>query len=82
MVKLFAPVPFEVLLGRALPELSPQEVTERCRLAFGLVMESYGRPLVKMPAEPSPFPHTRTVIAFLVAELTAPSHHASDTGTA
>lgn len=28
---LFAPAPFEVLLGRALPELSPQEVTERCR---------------------------------------------------
>ncbi|AWL41726.1 MULTISPECIES: TetR/AcrR family transcriptional regulator [unclassified Streptomyces] len=78
---LFAPAPFEVLLGRALPELSPQEVTERCRLAFSLVMESYGRPLVKMPAEPSPFPHADTVIAFLVAGLTAPSCHTRDAGT-
>ncbi|MGW1098057.1 TetR/AcrR family transcriptional regulator [Streptomyces sp. NPDC002455] len=76
---LFAPAPFEVLLGRALPELSPQEVTERCRLAFSLAMETYGRPLVKMPAEPSSFPHTETVIAFLVAGLTAPSCHAAGT---
>lgn len=45
-------------------------------------MESYGRPLVKMPAEPSPFPHAETVITFLVAGLTAPSRHAPDTGAA
>lgn len=69
---LFVPAPFEVMVGRALPELSPREVTERCRLAFSLVMETYGRPLAKMPAEPSSFPQTPTVIAFVVAGLTAP----------
>ncbi|MFD1662808.1 hypothetical protein ACFSL4_32730 [Streptomyces caeni] len=69
---LFAPAPFEVLIGRALPGLSPREVTERCRLAFSLVMETYGRPLAKMPAEPSGFPHAETVIAFVLAGLTAP----------
>ncbi|WP_019548022.1 hypothetical protein [Streptomyces sulphureus] len=61
---LFAPAPFEVLVGRALPGLSPQEVTERCRLAFDLVMQTYGRPLAKMPAESWAFPATDTVVAF------------------
>jgi AcrR family transcriptional regulator len=70
---LFVPAPFEVLIGRALPELSPQEVIERCRLAFGVVLETYGRPLARMPAEPSGFPSTRTVVAFVAAGLTAPS---------
>ncbi|MFE9098097.1 TetR/AcrR family transcriptional regulator [Streptomyces sp. NPDC007264] len=72
---LFAPAPFEVLIGRALPGLSPREVTERCRLAFSLVMETYGRPLTKMPAEPSGFPRTETVVAFVLAGLTAPPLH-------
>ncbi|MGW8375192.1 TetR/AcrR family transcriptional regulator [Streptomyces sp. ODS28] len=70
---LFGPAPFEVLIGRALPRLTPQEVTERCRLAFTLVMETYGRPTAKTPLEPTPFPETRTVIAFVTAGLTADS---------
>ncbi|MBO1337936.1 TetR/AcrR family transcriptional regulator [Streptomyces sp. VRA16 Mangrove soil] len=70
---LFVPAPFEVMVGRALPRLTPQEVTERCRLAFTLVMETYGRPLAKMPAEEAAFPRTRTVVAFVAAGLTAPS---------
>ncbi|WP_016906067.1 TetR/AcrR family transcriptional regulator [Streptomyces xiaopingdaonensis] len=70
---LFTPAPFEVLVGRALPGLSPQEVTERCRLAFDLVMQTYGRPLAKMPAESWAFPATETVVAFVTAGLTAPS---------
>ncbi|MER7409789.1 TetR/AcrR family transcriptional regulator [Streptomyces cacaoi] len=68
---LFGPAPFEVLVGRALTELSPQEVTERCRLAFTLVMETYGRPMARSPLETAPFPDTRTVIAFITAGLTA-----------
>jgi len=70
---LFVPAPFEVLIGRTLPELSPQEVIERCRLAFGAILETYGRPLVATPAESSGFPSTRTVIAFVTGGLTAPS---------
>ncbi|MFJ1547683.1 TetR/AcrR family transcriptional regulator [Streptomyces sp. NPDC088246] len=70
---LFTPAPFEVRIGRALPDLSPQEVTERCRPAFSLVMETYGRPLAKLPTESAAFPSTKTVIAFVAAGLTAPS---------
>lgn len=70
---LFVPAPFEVLIGRALPALTPQEVTERCRLTFGLVMETYGRPLVRLPAEPATFPDVQTVIAFVSAGLAAPT---------
>lgn len=70
---LFVPAPFEVLIGRALPELSPQEVIERCRLAISVILETYGRPLFRTPAEPSGFPCTRTVVAFVAGGLTAPS---------
>ncbi|MEV6160656.1 TetR/AcrR family transcriptional regulator [Streptomyces sp. NPDC052052] len=68
----FTPAPFEVRLGRALPELTPQEVSERCSLAFSLVMEVYGRPLARTPAENQVFPDSRTVVAFVLAGLTAP----------
>lgn len=68
----FTPAPFEVRIGRALPELAPQEVTERCALAFTLVMEAYGRPMTKGPAENAAFPATATVVAFVLAGLTAP----------
>ncbi|MFD8569022.1 TetR/AcrR family transcriptional regulator [Streptomyces sp. NPDC057694] len=69
---LFVPAPFEVMVGRALPQLAPREVTERCRLAFSVVMETYGRPLAKMPADAASFPRTATVVAFVAAGLTAP----------
>ncbi|GAA2570729.1 MULTISPECIES: TetR/AcrR family transcriptional regulator [Streptomyces] len=68
----FLPAPFEVMIGRALPELSVDEVTERCALAFGLILETYGRPLAVTPTASSPFPHPATVIAFVTAGLTAP----------
>ncbi|CAM5370390.1 putative DNA-binding transcriptional regulator [Streptomyces sp. ADI98-12] len=68
----FTPAPFEVRVGRALPELAPQEVSERCALAFTLVMETYGRPMAKGPAENVSFPATATVITFILAGLTAP----------
>lgn len=68
----FTPAPFEVRVGRALPELSPREVSERCALAFTLVMETYGRPTAKGPAENASFPATATVTAFVLAGLTAP----------
>ncbi|MFF2327112.1 MULTISPECIES: TetR/AcrR family transcriptional regulator [unclassified Streptomyces] len=68
----YTPAPFEVRLGRALPDLTPQEVTERCELAFSLVMEIYGRPLARTPAENQVFPDSRTVVAFVLAGLTAP----------
>ncbi|WP_157986995.1 hypothetical protein [Streptomyces atratus] len=47
--------------------------TERCRLAFSPVMEIYGRPLAKMPTEPSAFPSAETVIAFVAAGMAAPT---------
>ncbi|MEW1862427.1 TetR/AcrR family transcriptional regulator [Streptomyces sp. NBC_00669] len=68
----YTPAPFEVRLGRALPELTPQEVTERCALASALVLEVYGRPLARTAAENHAFPDTRTVVAFVLAGLTAP----------
>ncbi|WP_406706763.1 TetR/AcrR family transcriptional regulator [Streptomyces albidoflavus] len=68
----FTPAPFEVRVGRALPDLSPQEVSERCALAFTLVMETYGRPTAKGVAENASFPATATVTAFVLAGLTAP----------
>ncbi|MFF7304071.1 TetR/AcrR family transcriptional regulator [Streptomyces albidoflavus] len=68
----FTPAPFEVRVGRALPDLSPQEVSERCALAFTLVMEIYGRPTAKGVAENASFPATATVTAFVLAGLTAP----------
>jgi hypothetical protein len=68
----FTPGPFEVRIGRALPGLAPQEVAERCALAFSLVMYTYGRPLARQPAEQTVFPATATVAAFVLAGLTAP----------
>ncbi|WP_380280206.1 TetR/AcrR family transcriptional regulator [Kitasatospora purpeofusca] len=66
--------PFEVVLGRALPELTVHEITDRWRLAFTTLLEAYGRPLAADAAsvvEPS-FPERATVVAFLTAGLTAP----------
>ncbi|MFB7473818.1 TetR/AcrR family transcriptional regulator [Kitasatospora sp. NPDC056184] len=66
--------PFEVVLGRALPELTVHEITDRWRLAFTTLLEAYGRPLAADAAsavEPS-FPELATVVAFLTAGLTAP----------
>ncbi|MFE7559177.1 TetR/AcrR family transcriptional regulator [Kitasatospora sp. NPDC057500] len=66
--------PFEVALGRALPELSVREITDRWRLSFTALLEVYGRPLAVHTAtspEP-PFPESATVIEFLTAGLTAP----------
>lgn len=69
----FLPAPFEVMIGRALPELSVHEVAERCGLAFSLVLETYGRPLAGPPRAAAAFPRAATVIAFMTAGLTAPS---------
>ncbi|MFD7645834.1 TetR/AcrR family transcriptional regulator [Kitasatospora sp. NPDC059795] len=66
--------PFEVVLGRAMPELTVHEITDRWRLAFTTLLEAYGRPLTadaaSVPAPP--FPELSTVVAFLTAGLTAP----------
>ncbi len=66
--------PFEVVLGRALPELTVHEITDRWRLAFTALLETYGRPLATDAASgPVPsFPELSTVVAFLTAGLTAP----------
>ncbi|MER6361310.1 TetR/AcrR family transcriptional regulator [Kitasatospora sp. NPDC001527] len=72
--------PFEVVLGRALPDLTVREITDRWRLAFTALLETYGRPLaaeVDASAEPS-FPAFSTVVAFLTAGLTA---EPADAGT-
>ncbi|MFD8596048.1 TetR/AcrR family transcriptional regulator [Kitasatospora sp. NPDC059646] len=66
--------PFEVVLGRALPELTVHEITDRWRLAFTTLLETYGRPLATDAASVAvpPFPELSTVVAFLTAGLTAP----------
>ncbi|TDU05131.1 TetR family transcriptional regulator [Streptomyces sp. 846.5] len=71
----FGTAPFEVILGRALPHLSIREIADRWRLAFVMLLETYGRPLHSGNAattEPA-FPEAQTVIAFVTAGLTAPS---------
>lgn len=68
----FLPAPFEVMIGRTLPELPVHEVSERCGLAFSLVLETYGRPLAGPPRAAAPYPRAATVIAFVTAGLTAP----------
>lgn len=68
----FGSAPFEVMLGRALPELSAREVAERWRLAFTLLLEVYGRPQAPASAGAGTYPETATVIAFVTAGLTAP----------
>ncbi|MET8389681.1 helix-turn-helix domain-containing protein [Streptosporangium canum] len=70
----FGTAPFEVMLGRALPDLPVREVAERWRLAFTLLLEVYGRPVVPAPAAAVSLPETATVIAFVTAGLTAPPH--------
>ncbi|GAA4139455.1 hypothetical protein GCM10022416_25760 [Actinomadura keratinilytica] len=69
----FGPVPFEVMLGRAMPHLSVREIAERWRLVFVLLLEIYGRPLAASPTAAAARPETGTVIAFITAGLTAPS---------
>jgi hypothetical protein len=69
----FGSAPFEVMLGRAMPELSVREIAERWRLAFTLLLEIYGRSLSPAPAATVPLPETETVIAFITAGLTTPS---------
>ncbi|MBD0711960.1 MULTISPECIES: TetR/AcrR family transcriptional regulator [unclassified Streptomyces] len=63
--------PFEVVLGRALPDLGVQEVADRWRLVFTTLLTIYGRPLAPdTPGGSVPaFPATATVIAFLTAGL-------------
>ncbi|MEO3783985.1 TetR/AcrR family transcriptional regulator [Actinocorallia sp. B10E7] len=68
----FGPAPFELMLGRAMPHLTPRELGQRWRLAFTLLLEIYGRPLSSRPATEGAPPDTATVIAFLTAGLTAP----------
>jgi AcrR family transcriptional regulator len=75
----FGTAPFEVILGRVLPGLSVHEIADRWRLAFTMLLQVYGRPLVSSDAvstEPA-FPEAATVVAFLTAGLTAPSARAS-----
>jgi AcrR family transcriptional regulator len=69
----FGPAPFEMMLGRALPDLAVREVAERWRLAVTLLLDIYGRALAPSPAAPVPLPDPATVIAFITAGLTAPS---------
>ncbi|WP_344939737.1 TetR/AcrR family transcriptional regulator [Actinomadura miaoliensis] len=69
----FGPVPFEVMLGRAMPQLSVREIAERWRLVFVLLLEIYGRPLASSPTATASLPESGTVIAFITAGLTAPS---------
>ncbi|MBE1530679.1 TetR/AcrR family transcriptional regulator [Actinomadura algeriensis] len=69
----FGQAPFEVMLGRALPELTVREVADRWRLAFTLLLEIYGRAVAPVSAAAAPLPETATVIAFTTAGLTAPS---------
>ncbi|MGX4735966.1 TetR/AcrR family transcriptional regulator [Kitasatospora griseola] len=66
--------PFEVVLGRAMPDLTVHEITDRWRLAFTALLETYGRPLATDAASAPvpPFPELPTVVAFLTAGLTAP----------
>ncbi|MFD0899537.1 TetR/AcrR family transcriptional regulator [Actinomadura sediminis] len=68
----FGQAPFEVMLGRALPDLTVREISDRWRLAFTLLLEIYGRAVAPAPAPAAPLPETRTVIAFVTAGLTAP----------
>ncbi|MGP4088313.1 TetR/AcrR family transcriptional regulator [Streptomyces sp. KR55] len=78
----FGTAPFEVILGRVLPNLSVHEIAGRWRLAFTMLLEVYGRPLAPDDAvstEPA-FPEAETVVAFLTAGLTAPSPKASAVG--
>ncbi|MFB6889774.1 TetR/AcrR family transcriptional regulator [Kitasatospora sp. NPDC056327] len=66
--------PFEVVLGRALPDLTVREIADRWRLLFTTLLETYGRPLATDAASaPKPwFPELPTVVSFLTAGLTAP----------
>lgn len=67
----FSSAPFEVMLGRAMPELSVREVSDRWRLAFTLLLEIYGHALGPASARtPVPF---ETVVAFITSGLTAPA---------
>ncbi|WP_258572938.1 TetR/AcrR family transcriptional regulator [Actinomadura parmotrematis] len=68
----FGPAPFEVMLARAMPGLSAREVAERWRLAFTLLLETYGRALAPSPDAAGAPPAAATVAAFLTAGLTAP----------
>lgn len=67
--------PFEVVLGRALPDLAVREIADRRRLTFATLLTIYGRPLAPdTGATPEPFfPATPTLVAFLTAGLTTPS---------
>ena len=67
----FSSAPFEVMLGRALPHLSPREISQRWWLVFTLLLEIYGRALSPSPAAEAALPDTATVVAFLTAGLTA-----------
>jgi AcrR family transcriptional regulator len=66
----FSSAPFEVILGRAMPELPVSEISERWRLAFALLLEIYGH--ASAPSSSQPPVRAKTVISFLTAGLTAP----------
>jgi AcrR family transcriptional regulator len=68
----FSSAPFEVMLGRAMPELSVHEISERWRLAFILLLKVYGQ--ASDLASNRDRIRPETLIAFLTAGLTAPAH--------
>ncbi len=66
--------PFEVILGRLLPDLPVREIADRWRLAFTMLLEVYGRPLASggvLATRPA-FPQVETVVSFITAGLLAP----------
>ncbi|GAA3137804.1 hypothetical protein GCM10010466_30880 [Planomonospora alba] len=67
----FSPAPFEVMLGRAMPELPVREISDRWRLAFTLLLEIYGH--ASGPSSDRPPVPPGTVVAFITAGLTAPA---------
>lgn len=70
----FSPDTWCELLAGSRPDLSPEAVRDRWRLAFGTVLQTYGRPLApadRLGAVPPPDP--RQAAAFLAAGLDAPA---------
>ncbi|NDZ77254.1 TetR/AcrR family transcriptional regulator [Streptomyces sp. SID10853] len=66
--------PYRDLLAAARPDLPAQQVADRWRLAFDLLLQLYGEPAANVAdlgaAQPPP---VTTVIAFITAGLDAPS---------
>ncbi|WP_460307339.1 TetR/AcrR family transcriptional regulator [Actinocorallia aurea] len=68
----FSSTPFEVMLGRARPDLSVRQISDRWRLAFTLLLEIYGSSLAAGPSEKPPTISGAAIIDFLTAGLDAP----------